>query len=83
MLAGIAAAVAATAYLADSRMQPRMAISVLNALPAPIYDSLLALAVSQSGVWLLDFAILEALALGVMLLCGWLAWPRRARVGTA
>ena len=78
MLAGLLVAMAAAAYLADTRFQPRMAIAILDALPPSLYDALPASARSASGAWFLDFALLDAIALAAMLIFGWLAWPPAA-----
>jgi hypothetical protein len=77
MLGGLFVAMAAAAYLADTRFQPRMAIAVLDALPPSLYNSLPASARSASGAWFLDFALLDAVAVAAMLIFGWLARPRR------
>src|SRR4051794_25596531 len=77
MLAGVFAAMAAAAYLAETRFEPRIAGAILDALPPPLYDSLPPSARSATGVWYLDFAILDAIGLVAMLFFGWLAWPRR------
>src|SRR5262245_57318041 len=70
MLAGILVAMAAAAYLADSRFERRMAVAILDALPPPLYDSLPASAKSASGAWYLDFALLDVSAFAAMMILG-------------
>jgi hypothetical protein len=77
MLGGLAAAIAALAYLAEARFNPRMAHALLDALSPSLYGSLPAWARSASGAWYLDFALMDGIGIAAMLLCGWLAWPRR------
>jgi hypothetical protein len=76
MAGGLVVAIAALAYLADSRFQPRMAVALLDALPPSVYDALPSSVRSASGAWLLDFALIDGLGIAAMLLLGWLAWPR-------
>ena len=77
-LAGLFVAMAAAAYLADSRFQPVHGPCIARR-PAllPVRSRRPASARSASGAWFLDFALLDAIALAAMLTFGWLAWPRR------
>jgi hypothetical protein len=77
MAGGLVVTIAALAYLADSRFRPRMALAILDAMPPPVYDSLPASIRSASGASFLDFALMDGIGIAAMLLCGWLAWPRR------
>jgi hypothetical protein len=77
MLGGLASTIAALAYLADSGFRPRMALAILDAMPRPVFDSLPASVRSASGIGLLEFVLTDCIGISAMLLCGWLAWPRR------
>jgi hypothetical protein len=78
MGAGLAVILGSLAYLADASFRARLAGWILQALPDRLYYALPDTLRTASGIQLLDFAILDAIGIGAMLVAGWLAWPRRS-----
>jgi hypothetical protein len=73
---GLIVALGVAAYLAEANFRPRLAVALLDCLPAALDDRLPAAVRSSSAVQFLDFALLDGLGAAAMALSGWLAWPR-------
>jgi hypothetical protein len=74
---GLIVVLGVAAYLAEANFRPRLAVALLDYLPAALDDRVPAAVRSSSAVQLLDFALLDGLGAVAMALSGWLAWPRR------
>lgn len=77
---GMAVVLASLAYLADASFRALIAGAVLKALPDSLHEALPDALRTAWGIQLLDFAILDAIGIGAMVVTCWLLWPRgRAR----
>src|SRR5262245_29923030 len=77
---GLLATLAVCTYLAEAKLKPRMAAAILDRLPESIYQAVPASLRSSSGVYTLDFLLLDLMAFLAMILAAWIARPGRGRL---